>query len=157
MRTFTTSIVPYRREVAWTWFGAIILFAVLAYRSANNLNSRPLTMFFLALMVVPLAFIMVILRYLTRVVTIQLDTESIVLDIRKSSADSEGETLRFALGDIASYQIEFPNDRFACLVLKLNSGDKHHFSFRHKKRFGVKKRNGGDAGRNTQIFCAAPN
>ena len=69
------------------------------------------------------------MKYFTRKVIIQLDTDEISFDIRKLNDDEE-QKQRYRLSDIASYQIQFPNDRFACLILKLKSGEEKEFSFR---------------------------
>ena len=61
----------------------------------------------------------------------QLDTDGICFDIKKLSDDIE-QTKKYNLLDIASYQIQFPNNRFACLILKLKSGKKQEFSFRRQ-------------------------
>ena len=72
------------------------------------------------------------LKYFTRKATILLDPNEISFDISKLGNDEVQQNEKYKLFDIASYQIQFPNSRFACLILRFKSGSKKEFSFRRQ-------------------------
>ncbi|MGN6399737.1 MAG: hypothetical protein ACTHMD_04750 [Flavisolibacter sp.] len=131
LTTFQSYII-YRKEWALKWFTTIIIFIALMFISDKYLNSRPLTILFLILLIAPFIFLKSIMNYFTRKVTIQVGIDEISFDITKLDNDVEQQNQKYKLLDISSYQIQFPNNRFACIILKLKSGDKKEFSFRRQ-------------------------
>jgi hypothetical protein len=113
-------------------YSSIIVFGILGFISDQYLNSRPLTILFLVLLLAPVLFVMSFMNYFTRKVTVQLDTDEISFTISNLGTDEEEQMKKYKLLDVASYQIQFPNDMFACLILKFKSGNTKEFSFRRK-------------------------
>ena len=93
------------------------------------LKSILLSILFLALPVGSIFFINIMMKFFTRKVCIQLDTDKISFNILKLKDDTEESLLDYQFFDIRSYNIQFPTDRFACVILNLNSGNKKEFSF----------------------------
>jgi hypothetical protein len=131
LTTFHSYII-FRKQWALRWFSAIIILIALGFISDKYLNSRPLVILFLVLLILPFVFIKSMMNYFTRKATIQLDENGISFDIRKLADNEEEQNEKYQFPDIVFYQIQFPNSRFACIILKLKSGNKKEFSFRRR-------------------------
>ncbi|MBS1653443.1 MAG: hypothetical protein JSU05_01250 [Bacteroidetes bacterium] len=132
MATFQSYII-YRKEWAVKWFSAIIILIALGFISDKYLNSRALAILFVVLLMLPFVFIKSMMNYFTRKATIRLDAEEISFDISKLGNEDEQQNEKYQMHNISCYQIQFPNNRFSCLILKFKSGNKKEFSFHRKK------------------------
>lgn len=129
LKTFTAYII-YRKEWALKWAAFLVVTIGLAMVSSFYFKSEPLTTLFFALAIASFIFINIIMNYFTRKALIQLNTDKISVSTRKRTDDAEEQIKEYSLVDIASYQIQFPNSRFACLIFKFKSGKKHELSLR---------------------------
>lgn len=109
----------------------LILLACL-FLSVRYLDSQPLSIFIFVLLIAPFIFLKALMKLFTRKAVINLESDKISFDITKLNGDEEKETQTYNLADIDSYQIQFPNSRFVCLILKLRSGNKQVFSWRRQ-------------------------
>lgn len=98
------------------------------FLSLKYLDSQPLGILFFILIIAPFFFIKATMKFFTRKAVINLETDKISFDITKLTGDEGRETRAYNLPDLESYQIQFPNSRFVCLILKLRSGNKQVFS-----------------------------
>lgn len=98
--------------------------------SSKNLNSKPLTVLFIILLIIPFLFIKQIKKYFTRKVIVQLNNNNISFSIKKLNNDEEEQFKDYPLLAISSYKIQFPTNDFISLTIKLNSKKQHEFSFR---------------------------
>jgi uncharacterized protein YacL len=119
-----TSYIIYRKEWALKWAIALLITLLLAFISGTYLKSKPLSLFFFGIMIASFIFIKFLMNYFIRKATIQLDTNKISFHIFKLKDEVEEAFLDYSLFDIKSYNIKFPTNRFACLTLNLNSGNK---------------------------------
>ena len=74
------------------------------------------------------------MKYFTRKALIRIETDKISFNILNVKDDSEDSFLVFPFDKIKSYNIQFLTDRFACLIIYSNSGNKKEFSFLTKKQ-----------------------
>lgn len=124
-----TSYIIYRKEWALKWYIFVAISLGLAFTSSFYIKSKLLTISFFALTFATFIFVKIIMKYFTRKAIINLDTTKISFNIFKLKDEIEESFLDYSLFNIQSYNIKFPTNRFACLTLNLNSGNKKEFSF----------------------------
>jgi hypothetical protein len=127
--TELTSYIIYRKEWAFKWFFSLGLLSGFAFTSDYYLKSRLLTILFLCLILATFILIKPIMRRFTRKAIIQLDNNKISFNILKLATGQQESQLEYSFFDIQSYNIKFPTNRFTCLTLNFNSGNKKEFSF----------------------------
>ncbi len=124
--------IIYRKEWALKWAILCFLMMILAYISANFLESKALTIACFAILAASFLFIKQIMRYFSRKATLILDPESIAFDISNIKGNRKQISLSYSFSGIAAYRFQIPTTRFVCFTLYLKSGERRDFSFLKK-------------------------
>jgi len=86
-----------------------------------------------AFLLLPFLFLKSMMKYFTRKATVSINGNSFSIITHKIANDEDYKSETYYLDNISSYGIQFPNDRFASIILNLKNSKKIEYSFIQKR------------------------
>lgn len=127
------SYIQYRKAAFFQLMTFLLIIILFIFISAWIIKLKTLVFLFLVIIFLSFIFIDRLFKIFTRKVLITLNDDSFEIVVKKMESDEQEKYFMFHLDEIRSYQIQFPNWRFAVIVFNLKSKKTVDFSFLTKK------------------------
>ncbi len=123
--------IIFRRELFLKASIYIIVCVLLGLLSTYILKSKVLSIIILIILVLPIFLMRLLIKRFTRKISIQFFSDHFTIEL--SDESKKNIETKIDLKNIASYNIQFPNEKFNSIKFRLRSSKSIEYSFFQKK------------------------